>query len=557
MDGDLSPDGRVAVSCGHDKEVRFWQVDTGQCIRTEKLARAIECARFISLTDVAAAVGNDVQLWHVDIPPDPRVYQPMLSIPKSASAAKETQDLLDEKLVEVDGLLEASRPAAAQALIREAQAIPGLQHEEQLLQRLAVCGKQGSRYQFREWWLSNSFHLGEFEGLGGVQSVRFSPDSTVLAAGHQEGIVGIFDIIRGQQRTVLSRQIGFVRSLLFLDQETLLSMSHFGDVIRWDLDTGKGERDSGIEVKRSMHLSTVLSEDGSYQVLIGLGGYSLLPIRMSMVSPVRADPYETELTRADPDLDVPAIMDPKGNAGWLYKSAASPDGSLFTTTLLEGSRGGDIHTIYVFKTTEGGVRIENRLLDHTNPVLVMTFAPTSDQLASGDLAGNVKLWNVAAESCIRTLTMPGSQITALAYSSDGQHLLVGDKDGSLFLWDIYGHLLAQNHAHGKKINALAFSPDGRFAASGGFDNTINLWGFDWDYKFSRPAYWDEGARPYLEIFLTLHTPYGSDDISRVGVPTWTEEDFQQLLVELGYRGYGWLRPEGVRRQLEELAAQRT
>jgi hypothetical protein len=38
--------------------------------------------------------------------------------------------------------------------------------------------------------------------------------------------------------------------------------------------------------------------------------------------------------------------------------------------------------------------------------------------------------------------------------------------------------------------------------------------------------------------------------TRRGTPTWTEGDFQNLLYTLGCAGYGWLRPEGVRLQLE-------
>ncbi|MCD4674242.1 MAG: hypothetical protein K8R77_16380, partial [Anaerolineaceae bacterium] len=87
--------------------------------------------------------------------------------------------------------------------------------------------------------------------------------------------------------------------------------------------------------------------------------------------------------------------------------------------------------------------------------------------------------------------------------------------------------------------------------------TLRVWGLDWDYEFPDLVDWNEGVRPYLEIFLTLHTPYGPDGFTRRGKPTWTEEDFQQFLVELGCRGYGWLRPEGVRRKLEEMAAGRT
>ncbi len=36
----------------------------------------------------------------------------------------------------------------------------------------------------------------------------------------------------------------------------------------------------------------------------------------------------------------------------------------------------------------------------------------------------------------------------------------------------------------------------------------------------------------------------------------TEDDFKQLLYTLGCAGYGWLRPEGVRRELETLRVAR-
>ena len=70
-----------------------------------------------------------------------------------------------------------------------------------------------------------------------------------------------------------------------------------------------------------------------------------------------------------------------------------------------------------------------------------------------------------------------------------------------------------------------------------FDYT--LWTIDYAYHFPGWADWDEGARPYLEIFFTLH-------------PNWTEADFDRLIAELQTRGYGWLRPEGVRTKLNEM-----
>jgi hypothetical protein len=77
---------------------------------------------------------------------------------------------------------------------------------------------------------------------------------------------------------------------------------------------------------------------------------------------------------------------------------------------------------------------------------------------------------------------------------------------------------------------------------------------DWEYEFPGWADWDEGARPYLEAFLILYCPYGSDGISRIGKPIWNDEDFKKLITDLQCRSYGWLRPEGVRKKLEEMTA---
>jgi hypothetical protein len=45
----------------------------------------------------------------------------------------------------------------------------------------------------------------------------------------------------------------------------------------------------------------------------------------------------------------------------------------------------------------------------------------------------------------------------------------------------------------------------------------------------------------LEIFLTLRNG------------RWTEEDFQGLLRNLAEkRGYGWVRPQGIRKELEKM-----
>jgi hypothetical protein len=95
--------------------------------------------------------------------------------------------------------------------------------------------------------------------------------------------------------------------------------------------------------------------------------------------------------------------------------------------------------------------------------------------------------------------------------------------------------------HTSYIMSVFFTPDGWHAVSGSGDNTLRLWELIWDLEFPDPVDWDEGVRPYLEIFLTLRNG------------KWTEDDFQELITELAEkRGYGWVRTEGIRKELEKM-----
>jgi hypothetical protein len=88
------------------------------------------------------------------------------------------------------------------------------------------------------------------------------------------------------------------------------------------------------------------------------------------------------------------------------------------------------------------------------------------------------------------------------------------------------------------------SVDGRYALSGSADKTLRIWFLDWDLELKQPADWDEGARPYLNIFIQQQTPYAATlpterkpteeeitlALTRRGTPTWTETDLLKLSI---------------------------
>jgi WD40 repeat protein len=130
---------------------------------------------------------------------------------------------------------------------------------------------------------------------------------------------------------------------------------------------------------------------------------------------------------------------------------------------------------------------------------------------------------------------------------------------TLKLWEVStARCVRTLEGHTNPVKLACLSGDGRWALSGSKDTTLRLWELDWEYEFPGWSDWDEGARSHLVNFLASCSPPPVSGIWRVltprGKPSWDDEDFKQLLHTLGCAGYGWLRPEGVKRELEKMAA---
>jgi len=70
------------------------------------------------------------------------------------------------------------------------------------------------------------------------------------------------------------------------------------------------------------------------------------------------------------------------------------------------------------------------------------------------------------------------------------------------------------------------------------DAVPRRWELDWELVTREAADWDDGATPYLDVFLRRHGPQ------------WTIDDLGVLLRRLEDAGYGWLRADGVRARLD-------
>jgi WD40 repeat protein len=109
-------------------------------------------------------------------------------------------------------------------------------------------------------------------------------------------------------------------------------------------------------------------------------------------------------------------------------------------------------------------------------ILCLAFSPNGKLLATGDVNGEIHLWQIA--NCQLLLVCKGHAgwVHGLAFSPDGKTLCSASSDHTVKLWDVFdGSCLTTLTGHHQRVRTVAFSPDGKLIASGGSDATIRLW----------------------------------------------------------------------------------
>ena len=107
---------------------------------------------------------------------------------------------------------------------------------------------------------------------------------------------------------------------------------------------------------------------------------------------------------------------------------------------------------------------------HHEAVEAVAFAPDGYCVASASGDGSVIVWDTARGVKKATLLWHPLRVNALAFSADGRKLVSGDLDGNLALWDLDGRRLYWTQRGAKRVPAensysVALSPDGRWVAN--------------------------------------------------------------------------------------------
>ncbi|ESA34882.1 wd40 repeat-containing protein [Leptolyngbya sp. Heron Island J] len=312
------------------------------------------------------------------------------------------------------------------------------------------------------------------EMLSDVVSVAFTSQSAsfnalaapYLAAGDTNGHIHIWNALTYQKRTYWQGHLGWVRSLAFNRDNTLIATGGDDSKLRlWRFHPSPDEHPS------LNNISLVWEKNGFPDWVRSVAFHPDQEI-VACCSHATTYLYDErtgqELARLQEHDIEPAT--PTSNETLRYITF-SPDGSRIASC-------GDDTNVRVWDwQARKRLFISSAAVGHKNWARAIAFSPCGRYLISSSDDQTVRIWDLDAQICVRILRGHTDRVRSVAVSPDGGYMVSGSDDGTVILWDFQKMTqIGKSQIHGSRVWSVAFYQDNHqtLLASGGDDRSVVL-----------------------------------------------------------------------------------
>jgi len=555
----ITSDGKYGVSASVDHTVRVLDLERGYSLHTfihndEIRAMALSTDGKLILAaesqpDIVhrGTTYYEMYLWNMDgIDSKKAVWEP--------SRPTETYHLM-EHAQKAHSDLDAARLAVLQEeyaraveILRSIRDLPGFERDPEWLSLWRQVGRTSGQ---KKNLLFERCVLTIPHSQDAVFAMTCTPDGHYAMAGGFRGILQTWDLLEGKCLCLLKndKKGGNVTGVaLTPDDKYLLAIRGYDTLELWDWMNNRCVFAETIPSVHLLHL--LITPDGRWAVTSALLNERLYLWELSLARNKEGIKLRRTLESGRPHSDDEGY-------GCI---AISPDGQHIAIGSLTGQ-------LAIWDLSTG--KCEKFNADDSSGLTSIAYTPDGIYLVSGHEDGTLRYWRLSSRpKSIKTIEGHQQSVSSLAITPDGRHAASGSSDSTVRIWNLVtGECIRVLRGHIGAVNDIRVTAEGWKMVTGGADGTLRVWELDWEIGDVGVADWNDGARPYLQNFIRLHTPYsGTLSISREpteteiiraltrqGKPEWTDDEFRQLLFTLKCAGYGWLHPEGVRKELERIA----